>query len=123
MAFKLGHRSGKDYKGSKLVFGDKDASVPGTPVIRKRLDPGIMGEANIDGTIYISDKIEPGSKDERRTICHEMQHMVDIKTGKLRYNDDNIEWNGVEYMRDKGHILFEGKWVPEGSKDFPWEKP
>ena len=31
--------------------GDADASVPGTPVIRKDLEPGVMGEANMDGSI------------------------------------------------------------------------
>ena len=41
--------------------GDSNASVPGTPVIRKPLDEGILGEANMDGSIYISDKIIPGS--------------------------------------------------------------
>ena len=40
--------------------GDANASVPGTPVIRKPLDEGILGEANMDGTIFISDKIVPG---------------------------------------------------------------
>ena len=53
---------------SKLRFakskGDPDASVPGTPVIRKDLEEGVMGEANMDGSIFISNDIEPGSEVE-----------------------------------------------------------
>ena len=70
MAYKLG-KGYKPYMTSgnlrtKMRFGQEagsDASVPGTPVIRKPLAPGIMGEANMDGTIFISDKIVPGSKE------------------------------------------------------------
>ena len=46
---------------SRLSFhkegGDSDISVPGTPVIRKPLAPGVMGEANMDGSIYINENI------------------------------------------------------------------
>ena len=65
MGFKLGTNRG-NYMSSgeiknKLRFhresGDPDVSVPGTPVIRKELAPGVMGEANMDGSIYISSEI------------------------------------------------------------------
>ncbi len=67
MAFKLGSERGNyavngEIK-SKLSFNRKqsgDASLPGVPVIRKDLDEGIMGEANADGTIFISNEITPG---------------------------------------------------------------
>ena len=39
-----------------------DASVPGTPVIRVPLEEGVMGEANMDGTIYVNENIIPGAK-------------------------------------------------------------
>ena len=45
-----------------------------------------------------------------------------MKIGKLSYEDDHIKWNGVEYPRMKGKILYNGEWVPEGTKNFPWEK-
>ena len=78
MAFKLG--KGKRpamYSGtirSKMRFGQEaggDASVPGTPVIRKSLGKGILGEANMDGSIYISDKITPGSEEEKKVVKKE----------------------------------------------------
>ena len=84
MGFKLGSEKG-NYAISgkiktKMRFGKEagdDASVPGTPVIRKPLAEGILGEANMDGSIFISDKIIPGSEEERQVINHEMRHATD----------------------------------------------
>ena len=50
-----------------------------------------------------------------------MVHLTDMKTGKLSYNDDSITWNGETYARKNGKILYNNEWVPEGTKDFPWE--
>ena len=134
MAFKLGTERGNyavngEIK-TKLRFhqesGDPDASVPGTPVIRKSLQPGVKGEANMDGTIYISDKLVPGSFEERQTINHEMRHATDMKIGKLEYGDYHVKWNGHTFTRDTingvDSILVDGEWKPAGSHDFPWEK-
>ena len=114
---------------SKLRFakskGDADASVPGTPVIRKDLEEGVMGEANMDGTIYINELIEPGSHQERQTINHEMRHATDIKIGILEYSDHHVKYNGETFPRQtiegKDMILVEGQWKEAGSHDFPWE--
>ena len=133
MAFKLGTERGNyavngEIK-TKLRFhqesGDPDASVPGTPIIRKPLEEGVMGEANMDGTIYISDKLVSGSFEERQTINHEMRHATDMKIGKLEYGDYHVKWNGHTFARDTingvDSILVDGKWKPAGSHDFPWE--
>ena len=57
MAFKLGKENRKNTYGSgKNRFDKDDASVPGTPILRKDLEKGIMAEANIDGSIFISKK-------------------------------------------------------------------
>ena len=123
MAFKLGGENRKsNYGTTKNRFDRDDACVPGVPVIRKKLAKGIMGEANMDGSIFISDKVEPGSAEERKILMHEMGHMVDMKTGKLSYTDDSITWMGEDFDREKGMIKFEGKWLPEGDTSFPWEK-
>ena len=134
MAFKLGTERGNyavngEIK-TKLRFhqesGDPDASVPGTPVIRMPLEPGVRGEANMDGTIYISDQLVPGSFEERQTINHEMRHATDMKIGKLEYGDYHVKWNGHTFARDTingvDSILVDGEWKPAGSHDFPWEK-
>ncbi len=130
MGFRLGKRNApKAVKGvirKKLRFGkeagDPDASVPGTPVIRKDLEPGVMGEANMDGSIYISNKLEPGSKEERQVINHEMRHSTDMKIGKLGYGDDHVQYNGDIYERKdidgKDMIKVDGKWMEAGDGKF-----
>ena len=103
-------------------FGANNEAAPGTPLLRKKLDKGVVAEANNDGTMFVSDNIEPGSPEEREALIHEMVHMTDMKTGKLAYTDETVKWNGEVFPRKKGKILFENEWLPEGSKNFPWEK-
>ena len=131
MGFKLGTERGNHAISgeikTKLRFhresGDPDVSVPGTPVIRKDLGGnGVLAEANNDGSIYIDENIEPNSILERQIIMHEMVHCKDMKTGKLAYTDYSVTWDGVNYPREKGMILYEGEWLPEGDKNFPWEQ-
>jgi len=132
MGFKLGSERG-NYAVSgeiktKMRFGKEsggDASVPGTPVIRKPLAEGVMGEANMDGSIYINELIEPGSPEERDTINHEMRHATDMKIGKLSYEDDHIMYNGDRFERRDINgidaILVDGEWKEAGDTGFPWE--
>ena len=132
MGFKLGKERG-NYAISgeiktKMRFGKEsggDASVPGTPVIRKNLAPGILGEANMDGSIYVSDKLEPNSFEERQVLNHEMRHATDMKIGKLTYADDHITYDGETFPREtiKGRdmILIDGVWKEAGDGGFPWE--
>ena len=136
MGFKLGKERGLEATGgeikTKMRFGKQsggDGSVPGTPVIRVPLEDGdrfeILGEANMDGSIYISDKLEPGSFEDKQTINHEMRHATDMKIGKLAYEDDSITYNGEEFPRmdidGVDSILVDGEWKEAGDTGFPWE--
>jgi len=132
MAFKLGTSRGNYAVGGELKtkfrFSQEaggDASVSGTPVLRKNLQEGILGEANMDGSIYLSNKVQPGSEEETQTLLHEMRHATDMKTGKLAYDDDSIRYNGITYPREtingRDMIQVDGKWTEAGG-DFPWEK-
>tara|TARA_R110001606_G_scaffold343546_1_gene492126 strand:+ start:60 stop:461 length:402 start_codon:yes stop_codon:yes gene_type:complete len=129
MAFKLGRaRQPIAINGivdKKLSFRTDEASIPGNEVIRKNLDEGILGEANMDGSIFISDKIQPGSKEENQVLLHEMRHATDMKLGKLAYSDDAVYYDGTTYPREtingKDMIKVDGKWKEAGD-DFPWEK-
>ena len=132
MGFKLGTSRGNyavngELK-TKLRFSQEaggDASVAGTPVIRKNLAENVFGEANMDGSIYLSNKVKPGSEEESQVLLHEMKHATDMKTGKLAYDDDSIRYNGITYPREtingRDMIKVEGKWTEAGG-DFPWEK-
>ena len=132
MGFKLGTERGNYAVNgeirTKFRFHQEsggDASVPGTPVIRMPLEEGVLGEANMDGSIYISEMIEPGSAQERYTISHEMRHATDIKIGKLEYADDYVKWDGKIFPRktryNKDMIQVEGQWKEAGDGGFPWE--
>ena len=91
-------------------------------LVRKKLSKGILGEANNDGSIYISDEIKPGSKQERSVYNHEKQHQDDMASGMLGYGDDWVRYQGKTYPRKDGKIKYNGKWADEGSMNFPWEK-
>ena len=132
MTYKLG----KGYKPymtngnirTKLRFNQEaggDASVPGTPVIRKPLGEGIMGEANMDGTIFINENIVPGSAEEKEVVNHEMRHATDMKIGKLAYGDNFVKYDGMTYprvtMNGKDMIIVDGVAKEAGDHDFPWE--
>jgi len=129
MGFKLGKASQPVARGGdinkKLSFKTYDASVSGNPVIRKKLDEGILGEANMDGSIFISDEIAVNSPMERQVLLHEMRHATDMKLGKLAYNDDSVYYDGVTYPREtingKDMIKVDGQWKEAGD-DFPWER-
>ena len=133
MGFKLGTERGLEAVNgeirTKLRFdeesGNTDVSVPGTPVIRTELELGVMGEANMDGSIYISNELIPGSFEEKQVISHEMRHATDIKTGKIEYADDYVKYNGEffprETINDRDMILVYGEWKEAGDEGFPWE--
>ena len=133
MGFKLGTERGLEAVSgevrTKLRFhresGDPDLSVPGTPVIRKRLESGVLGEANMDGSIYVSDQLDPNSVEMRQTINHEMRHATDMKIGITEYADDYVMHNGEKFPREtrngKDMILVWGEWKEAGDEGFPWE--
>ena len=132
MGFKLGKSRGNYAVGgeikTKMRFGKQagdDGSVPGTPVIRVPLDEGIMGEANMDGTIYINENIIPGSFQDRQTINHEMRHATDMKLGKLAYDDNSVTYNGEKFPRmdidGVDSILVDGEWKEAGDTGLLWE--
>ena len=136
MGFKLGRERGLEATNgeikTKMRFGKEsggESSVPGTPIIRVPLEDGdrfeILGEANMDGSIYINENITPGSFEERQVINHEMRHATDMRLGKLAYTDDSVTYNGEEFPRmdidGVDSILVDGKWKEAGDTGFPWE--
>ena len=132
MGFKLGKERGLEATAgvikTKMRFGKQageQGSVPGTPIIRVPLDNGVMGEANMDGTIYVNEQIVPGSFEDRQVINHEMRHATDMKTGKLTYTDNSVTYNGEVFFREtingKDMIKVDGQWKQAGDTGFPWE--
>ena len=132
MAYKLGKEKGNYAVNgeirTKMSFGKKsggETSVPGTPIIAVPLQEGIMGEANMDGTIFVNQNLDPNSFEYRQVINHEMRHATDMKIGKLAYDDDHIMYNGERFERQDingvDSILVDGEWKEAGDTGFPWE--
>ena len=130
MGFKMGSNRGLEASSgeikTKFSFRrNQQANIPGVPVIAKPLGEGIMGEANMDGTIFINDKLDPNSFEYRQVVNHEMRHATDMKLGKLAYDDDHIMYNGERFERQDingvDSILVEGQWKEAGDTGFPWE--
>jgi len=132
MGFKLGTNRGLEATGgeikTKMRFGKQsggEGSVPGTPIIRVPLEEGVMGEANMDGSIYVNENIIPDSFEDHQTINHEMRHATDMKLGKLAYSDNDVTYNGETFAREtrngKDMIKVDGKWKEAGDTGFPWE--
>ena len=130
MAFKLGREKGLQASNgeikTKLSFRrNQQATIPGTPIIPMPLAEGIMGEANMDGSIYISDQLDPNGEDYSQTVNHEMRHATDMRLGKLAYGDDHIMYNGERFDRQDingvDSIRVDGKWKEAGDTGFPWE--
>jgi len=130
MGFKLGTNRGLEANNgeikTKFSFRrNQQANIPGVPIIAKPLGEGIMGEANMDGTIYVSNKLDPNSFEYRQVVNHEMRHATDMKLGKLAYDDDHIMYNGERFEREDidgiDSILVDGEWKEAGDTGFPWE--
>ena len=86
----------------------------------KRLARGEAGQAHKDGTIEVDPNLSPEEK--KKTIAHEEKHVKDMEAGKLDYTDTTLTYNGTTYPRKDGKIQYDGKWIKEGSKEFPWEQ-
>ena len=112
-------------KGIEMARTDIIMAFHADMIAAPKLDENILGEANMDGTIFISDQIQPGSSEETQVLLHEMRHATDMKLGKLSYNDDSVYYDGITYPREtrngKDMIKVDGKWTEAGG-DFPWEK-
>ncbi len=112
-------------KGELFGFND-ELSRFGRPVFEKDLDPGIIAEANRDGTTFVSKQATDKQKAE--SIPEEDNHHNQMMQGKLSYNHETVTWKQSTkaaprvYKRLEGGILeAAGKKAREGAHGFPWE--
>jgi hypothetical protein len=97
------------------LFGfNEELSTPDVPVIEKKLEPGVVAEANKDSTIFIDPEKAPTQKDKKHAVDHEMVHIGQLKRGELNYDNKNVYWKGQTIARSE---------LQEGNKELPWEKP
>ena len=120
MGFKLG-------KETRRARNSKD-----TPIFRKTLDKGILGEANMDGSIYIDKSVKPGSAQWNKVKAHETIHANEMKktkkwpNGKIEYGDDFVRDGKKTYHRKtrngKDMVKVNGEWIEVGDNRLAWEK-
>ena len=89
-----------------------------TPIYFVEEEKGVLGRANMNGTITINSKVKSPSQ-IKEIIKHEKVHINQMKDGRLAYDDNNI------YHRKSG----KGKWKVkkrsnkvDGSPSSWWEK-
>ena len=86
-------------------------SKDNTPIYSTDLEEGVLGKANNNGTILVSDKIT--DPEERQSVIdHEKIHLDQMKRGDLDYDDENVYWKGKKYSRAD---------MQEGAENLPWE--
>ena len=93
-------------------------SIDNTPIYFVPEENGVLGRANMNGSITINSKVSsPAQINE--IVKHEKVHLKQIKAGRLAYDDENI------YHRKSGR----GKWnvkkrnsKTDGSPITWWEK-
>jgi len=104
-------------KDKSTLFGiNKDTSEHGTPVFEKKLDKGIMAEANRDGTIFVDKSLSPLQK--RKAVEHEKVHLDQMAQGKLNYTADTVTWK--KDTRSPARV-YTRQTMPEGAHGLPWE--
>lgn len=112
---------------SDLVGIDKETSTYNTPVFKKNLEGGILGEANNDGTIFIDKSLK--GKNKENAVNHEKVHLEQMAQGRLQYTDNTVTWKkdtrspARVYERINGQLVDKktGKSAEEGG-DFDWER-
>jgi len=109
MAYKLGREK-------RRIRNSKE-----TPIFRKNLDKGILGEANMDGSVFVDNSVNLDSKEGKKVIAHELEHIKQMEEGAA-YGDDWVRWKGETHPRGDGYITYKGKKYKEGSDELPWEK-
>lgn len=110
------------------LFGiNEELSTYNNPVFEKKLEEGVIAEANRDGTTFVDSRIS--DKQKKKAVEHENVHHEQMMQGKLDYTDDRVIWKkGTKsparvYIRDKGNLISmeTGKADIEGG-EFEWEK-
>jgi hypothetical protein len=90
-------------------------------VKHKDLEPGVMGEA-YESKVVVDKNIKKGSAEYKKVMKHEAQHVKDMQTGRAGFGPDYVRWEGKTFPRKDGKIKYNGKWLEEGHRSFPWEQ-
>ena len=106
-------------KENNMAFKIKPPyNIDNTPVYFVKEEEGVLGRANMNGTITVNENIKSPAQ-VKEVIKHEKVHVDQMKDGRLAYDEENI------YHRKSG----KGKWnvkkrspKTDGSPSTWWEK-
>ena len=114
--------SRKTKKSKSRKDSDRRLKQKGVPLKKlENLPNGVLGKAHKDGTIQIRKGLSAKKKAE--VLKHEKQHVKDMKSGRLNYDQSYVYWEGKKYPRTSNkQIIYNGKALPEGHGSFPWER-
>ena len=99
-----------------LLGLNKELSTYSVPVFEKNLGD-VWGVANMDRTIYINKDLS--NKNKREAAQHEAMHVLQMRQGKVSYDNKNIYWretpmSGIQKIARSS--------IKEGKRSLPWEK-
>lgn len=123
MAFKMKRNKATfPYKG-----GHEDFVHSGDyKIVRKKLEDGILGEAENGKVVNIDVSIPKGSEKEKEVATHEIHHQKEMESGKLSYDDNTVvdKIGDKKYKRKNGKLIDEDSGIAyaEGDKNLPHEK-
>lgn len=114
-------------KGEILGINEELSSYS-HPVFEKDLAPGVIAEANRDGTTFVDKNASETQK--RNAIPEEDEHHAQMRRGQLQYDDETITWKkdtkspSRVYTRMNGRVVgmnSPADKVIEGAHGLPWE--
>jgi|TARA_B110001452_G_C15107683_1_gene386160 hypothetical protein len=86
--------------------------IDNTPIYNTKMEDGVLGKANNNGTIILNQDISCSAQ-RKEVTDHEMVHIDQMKRGDLDYTDTDVFWKGKKYPRSQ---------MQEGAENLPWEK-
>jgi len=115
-------------KSKAEVFGYSEELSDGNRLVyEKDLEGSVIGEANQDGTTFVSKDATLKEKAEAKS--HEEIHHDQMDQGRLGYTDSEVWWKNntnsptKRYKREKGNLIaMDGSGSDAEGGDFPWEE-
>ena len=101
---------------NSLLGLDPATSTYSNPVFLKDLPGDIKGEANTDGTTFVDKSLS--AKERVEVKKHEDVHHEQMKSNRLRYDNNNVYWK-----EDTGSPMkiFSRETMEEGKHSLAWE--
>ena len=91
-------------------------SMDNTPIYQRDMEEGVMGMAQKNGSVIINKNLKP--EVQKDVLRHEKVHLLQMKTGRLDYDEKNVYW---DKNLDGKVKKYPRSAMEEGSKKLPWE--